>query len=98
MALAAALLFRGAAATTSATLYTAGTNTIVTEIFITNTAAAAATATLSFNGVVVVPASSVPANGFLRIAMNGYLPGGQLIAGMASATTVNFHISGVTGA
>lgn len=98
MATTPTVLYRGAAATTSTTLYTvpASTTAIVTEIIAANTAAASATFTISLNGVVIIPASSIAANTVAVFNINEVVPTGQIIAGFASATTVNFSISGVT--
>jgi len=98
MATTPTVLFRGAASTSSTTLYTApsGTNVIVSEILVANTASSAATFTISMNGIVVIGGSSVPANSTAFFNVSSVLPATQIIAGFASATTVNFSISGVT--
>ena len=90
-------LHRGAAATTSTTLYTvpAATITTVTNIVVTNTAASAQTATISINGAVLIPAVSIAANTIAIFDLKQAIPATQVIAGFASATSVNFHISGV---
>ena len=91
------VLYRGAAATSSATLYTvpASTTAIVTNILVTNTAGTAATFTISLNGTVIIPAASIAANSTALFDMKQVVTTGQLIAGFASAVTVNFSISGV---
>ena len=93
-----AVLYRGAAATSSTTLYTvpASTTAIVTNILVTNTAGTAATFTISLNGTVVIPAASIAANSTALFDIKQVVTTGQLIAGFASAITVNFSISGVT--
>ena len=90
-------LYRGAAATSSATLYTvpASTTTVITNIAVTNTAAAAATYTISLDGVVFASASSIAANDTIIIDVKQVLATTKIIAGLASAVTVNFHICGV---
>ena len=90
-------LARAAAATTSTTLYTvpSATTAVVTNILLSNTATSAATATISLNGVVAVPAVSIPANTVVGIDLKQVLAATNTITGFASATTVNFHISGV---
>lgn len=90
-------LYRGAAATSNATLYTvpAGTTATITNIVVTNTAGTAANFTISLDGVVLVPAVSVAANSFATFDIKQALGATKLIEGFASATTVNFHISGV---
>jgi len=97
MATTPAVLYRGAAATSSTTLYTvpASTTAIVTNIVVANTAGTAATFTISLNGTVIIPAASIAANTTVFFDLKQVLTTGQLIAGFASATTVNFSISGV---
>ena len=98
MATTAKPLFRGAATVTLTTvLYTvpALTNTVVTNIVITNTAGASATVTISLNGIVLIPALTVAANSVTPFDLKQTIPTTQTITGGASATTVNFHISGV---
>lgn len=91
------VLFRGAASTGSTTLYTtpASTTTVVTNIVVTNTAASAATFDLSLDGVQIFNDTSIAANSSTFIDLKQVLDAADLIAGLASAVTVNFHISGV---
>jgi hypothetical protein len=101
MATTSKVLFRGAAATSNTTLYTApttGTTAVITNVAITNTAASSATATLNIDGVAVLSAVSVAANTTAFIDLKQVLPADatpKTISGSASETTVNFHISGV---
>lgn len=97
MATTPAVLYRAAAATSSATLYTgpASTTTIVTEVIAANTSGSSQTFTISLNGVVIIPASSIAANSVAIFNINEVLPTTQILAGFASATSVNFSISGV---
>jgi hypothetical protein len=97
MATTSKVLARTAAATSSTTLYTvpSATTTVVTNIAITNTAASSATYTITLNGVAIQSGSSVAANTTAYIDLKQVLNATQVIAGSASATTVNFHISGV---
>jgi hypothetical protein len=90
-------LARAAFATSSATLYTvpSATTTVVSNIVITNTAASAGTFTLALNGVALASAVSVAANSITTIDLKQVLSATNTITGFASATTVNFHISGV---
>lgn len=90
-------LARAAAATTSATLYTvpAGTTTVVTNIVVTNTAATAATFDLSLDGFQLFNDAAIAANSTAFFDLKQVLVATDLIIGLASATTVNFHISGV---
>ena len=91
-------LFRGAATTTvGTTLYTvpSGTNTIVTSIVVTNTAASAGTFTMGLAGTNLATAVAIPANDSTVIDIKQVIAATQTITGGASATTINFHISGV---
>jgi len=91
------ILSRGAAATSSTTLYTvpASTTTLVSSMIVTNTSASAQTYSISFDGTSVATDVSVPANDSLLIEPKQVLTAGQVIAGLASAVTVNFHLSGL---
>lgn len=90
-------LFRGAAATTSTTLYTtpSATTTIVTNIVVSNTAATAATFDLSLDGVQIFNDAAIAGNSSAFFDLKQVLVATDLIQGLASAVTVNFHISGV---
>jgi hypothetical protein len=91
------VLFRGAADTSSQTLYTvpASTTTLVSSIVVTNTAGATATYDISLNDVVLANDVSVPANDSAVLELKQVIEAGQTIKALASATTVNFHISGL---
>lgn len=91
------VLFRGAASTGSTTLYTvpALTTAMITSIVVTNTSATSQTYTLAINGVSIATTVSVPANDSLQLEPKQVLNAGQTITGLASATSVNFHISGL---
>jgi hypothetical protein len=97
MATTSKALFRGAASTSSTTLYTvpSATTTVITNVIVTNTAASTATFTLSLNGVAVASGVSLAANSITAIDLKQVLAATNTITGLASATTVNFHISGV---
>jgi hypothetical protein len=91
-------LFRGAATTnTATTLYTvpASTTTVVSDIVVTNTAASAGTFTLGFAGTSIATTVAVAANDSTVISLKQVLVATNVITGGASATTINFHISGV---
>jgi len=91
-------LFRGAATTTTTTtLYTvpSATTTVVTDIVVTNTAGSAGTFTMSLNGTKIAENVTVAANDSTVIQIKQVIAATQTIQGGASATTVNFHISGV---
>lgn len=91
-------LFRGAATTTlTTTLYTvpAATTAIVTNIVVTNTAATAATFDLALNGTKFADTVAIAADSIAIFDIKQVISATQTISGGASATTVNFHISGV---
>jgi hypothetical protein len=97
MATTSKALFRGAASTSSTTLYTtpSATTTVVTDIVITNTAASSGTYELLLNDVVLAKTVTVGANDSTIIQLKQPLTATQTIKGLASAVTINFHISGV---
>lgn len=97
MATTSKTLFRGAAATSSTTLYTvpSATTTVVTDIVVANTSTTAGTFTLSFNDVVFANTVTVGGNDSTIIQCKQPLTAAQTIKGLASATTINFHIGGV---
>jgi hypothetical protein len=94
-------LYRGAAATSSATLYTVpttGTTTVVTSIIVSNTAASGATYNLTIDGIDIANTVSIAANDTVIIDIKQVIPANatpKTITGYASAVTVKFHISGV---
>jgi hypothetical protein len=91
-------LFRGAATTTTTTtLYTvpSSTTTVVTEIMIVNTAGSAGTFTMALDDVSIATTVSVGAFDSTVIPVKQVLATAKTIKGGASATTINFHISGV---
>jgi hypothetical protein len=91
-------LFRGAASTTTTTtLYTvpASTTTVVTDIVVTNTAGSAGSFTISLDDVSIATTVSVGAYDSTVIPLKQVLATTKTIKGGASATTINFHISGV---
>jgi hypothetical protein len=96
MATTSKALGRGAFATSSATLYTvpSATTAVVTNIVITNTAGAG-TFTLGLNGTSLATTVAVGANSITTIDLKQVLSATQTITGLASATSINYHISGV---
>jgi hypothetical protein len=91
-------LFRGAATTTvGTTLYTvpSATVTVVTNIVVTNTSASAGTFTMALGGTNFGTLIAVGGNDSTVIDIKQPLTATQTITGGASATTINFHISGV---
>lgn len=97
MATTTKVLARTAAATTNTTLYTvpSATTAIITNIVVTNTAASAATFTVKINSIDILSGVSIAANTSAFFDVKQVVPATQVVAGSASATTVNFHISGV---
>lgn len=101
MAVTSKLLFRGAASTSNTTLYTqpnTSTATIITNIAVTNTAATAGTFTIKLDGVDLMTSAAIAANTTAFLDVKQVIPVSnpvKTIAGSASATTINFHISGV---
>jgi len=91
-------LFRGAATTTTTTtLYTvpSATTTVVTEIMVVNTAGSAGTFTMALDDVSIATTVTVGAYDSTVIPLKQVLATTKTIKGGASATTINFHISGV---
>lgn len=97
MATTSKMLFRGAAATGITTLYTtpASTTTVVTNIIVSNTNSSAATFDLLLDDVSLANDVSIAANSIASFDLKQVLVATDTIKGLASATTVNFHISGV---
>ena len=90
-------LFRGNASTTSATLYTtpAATTTVVTEIAACNTSSSSQSVTVTLNGVEILDAVAVAADTTLVVPLKQPIAATQIVAGLATATSVRFHIAGV---
>ena len=98
MAVTSKVLARTAAATTSATLYTqpnTSTITVVTNINVTNTTTSAATFTITLDAVDLFKDVAIAANTTAMFDLKQVLATTKIIAGLASAITVKFHISGV---
>jgi hypothetical protein len=98
MATVSKALFRGAATTTvGTTLYTvpASTTTVVTDIVVTNTTATAGSFTIALDDVSIATTVTVGALDSTVISIKQVLATAKTIKGGASATTINFHISGV---
>jgi hypothetical protein len=96
MANATYTLFRGAATTSSATLYTTPINMMVqvSNIAITNTTTSSATATINLATIAIVSSIFVPANSTQFIDLEQMIYNGETITASASTTGVNFHIAG----
>lgn len=97
MAVTSKALARTAAATTSTTLYTvpSSTTAIVTNIAVCNNATSAATFTILLDDIELQKDSAIAANSTVYIDLKQVLATTKTIKGLASAVTVDFHISGV---
>jgi hypothetical protein len=97
MATTSKTLYRGAAATSSGTLYTtpSSTTTIVTNIVVTNTTVSPQTFTLVMGGTTLADTVTVSNNDSTVIDLKQVLTATQTITGLASSTSVNFHIAGI---
>ena len=100
MATAVKKMFRGAASTSSTTLYTApstaGNRAVITSIVVANTSSSNATYSLSVGGTSIATTVVIAGNdsailGDIKIVMEN----SETITGLASATSVNFIISGI---
>ena len=92
------ILFRGAATPNPGTLiYTvpASTTAIITNIVITNTDSADATYSFALNDIVLANTVTVGGNDSTVLDLKQVLTAGQTLKGWSSASTVNFHVSGV---
>jgi hypothetical protein len=89
-------LYRGAAATSSTTLYISppGVAVAVTHIAVTNTATSSSTATISLATTALLSGTSVAANTTTFITLEQIIYNSETITGSASTTAVNFHIAG----
>jgi len=90
-------MYRGAASTSNTVLYTVpvATTAVVTNIVVTNTAGTSATYTIKLDGTDILSGVTLPANGVSAVDIKQVLGAGDPIEASASATSVNFHISGV---
>ena len=97
MATVTKVLARTAAATSSTTLYTvpAATTTVVSNIVICNPTTSGVTASMTLNAIDLLGSVSVAANSSAFFDLKQVLNATQVIAGSASSTSVDFHISGV---
>ena len=89
-------LYRGAAAASNTTLYTAPTDiaVAVTNIAIVNDTASAATATINLATIPLVSSIALAANSTQFIDLEQIIYNGETITGSASTTAVDFHIAG----
>lgn len=97
MAVVSKVLARTAAATTSTTLYTTPSTVtaVVTNVVICNPTTAAVTASLLLNDIDLLGSVALAANSTAFFDLKQVLPANQTIKGLASSTSVDFHISGV---
>ena len=97
MAVISKVLARTAAATASTTLYTtpSGSTAVVTNIVICNPTTAAVTASMTIDSVDLLGSVSIAANSTAFFDLKQVVPASQIIAGSASTTSVDFHLSGV---
>lgn len=97
MATTSKALFRGAASTTSTTLYTvpSSTTAVVTNIVICNETASSQTARIVLNGTSLIYDAPIAANSVAVFDIKQPLSATQTISGLASSTSVDFHIAGV---
>lgn len=91
------VLYRGSAPTSTTTLYTvpAATTALVSSFVITNTTSTAATYSITMDGVDVASQATVAGNDSIVIEFKQVLEAADLLAGFASASTVNFSASGL---
>jgi hypothetical protein len=89
-------LYRGAATTSSTTLFTAPASVAVavTNIAIANDSASAITASINLGTFPLLGGVSVPANSTQFIDLDQIVYNGETITGSASTTTVDIHIAG----
>lgn len=95
MAVTPELFYRGAAATSSTTLYTAPSKAVLTDIVVSNTSADQQYVTITVDGVNIVPTVPVSANQVVNLQFKTVVPSGDIIAGYATSADVKFHVSGV---
>jgi hypothetical protein len=97
MAVTSKALARTAAATSSTTLYTvpSATTAVITNIAVANTAGSAGTFTILLDDVDLHTTTAIAANTTIYIDLKQVLATTKTIKGFASATTIDFHISGV---
>lgn len=97
MAATPTLFYRGAASTSSATLYTvpSSTTSVLTDIVVSNTSSDQQYVTITIDGVNIVPTVPVSAKQVVNLQFRTVIPTGDIIAGYASSADVKFHLSGV---
>ena len=96
MAVTPELFYRGAAATSSTTLYTAPSKAVLTDIVVSNTSSDQQYVTITVDGINIVPTVPVSAKQVVNLQFKTVVPSGDIIAGYATSADVKFHVSGVT--
>ena len=91
------LFYRGAASTSSATLYTvpSSTTSVLTDIVISNTSSNQQYVTMTVDGVNILPAVPISANTVINLQPKTVMATTKILAGFATSADVKFHISGV---
>jgi hypothetical protein len=97
MAVTPTLFHRGAAATSSTTLYTvpAATTAVLTDIVVSNTSSNQQYVTMTVDGVNILPTVPVSANTVINLQPKTVIGAADILAGFATSADVKFHISGV---
>jgi hypothetical protein len=91
------LFFRGAAGTSTATLYTvpSSTTSVLTDIVISNTSSNQQYVTMTVDGINILPAVPISANTVINLQPKTVMATTKILAGFATSADVKFHISGV---
>lgn len=97
MAVTPTLFYRGAAATSSTTLYTvpSSTSAVLTDIVISNTSSSQQYVTMTVDGINILPTVPVSANTVINLQPKTVIASTKILAGFSTSTDVKFHISGV---
>jgi hypothetical protein len=99
MAINPTLFYRGAAATSSATLYTSpntsGAKAVLTDIVISNTSSSQQYVTITVDGINIIPTVPVSANTVINLQPKTVLDQNKIVAGYATSADVKLHVSGV---
>jgi hypothetical protein len=92
------LFYRGVASTFSTQLYYVPSNTqaVLTDIIISNFDANQQTVTITIDGIQLVPAVPVAANGVVNLQFRTALNAASTINAFATSTNIALHLSGVT--
>ena len=90
-------LVRSAFATSSATLYTAGSGVtaVATNVLVVNSTGTTQTVTINFDGIPILSNAVVNPNDTVALDIKQVLDTTKTITGLASSTSVYVHISGL---